>query len=95
MSRAAVSEPLPRRYGPVTSALGTAVTAVWAAGQLEPEREAGRLAVAVNGKTVRGARVGGQAAPHPLSAASHLRSLVLAQHQVRAETNEITWWQHI
>lgn len=63
-----------------------AVIAAWTAGQLEPE--VGRLAVAVDGKTVRGARVGGRA-PHLLGAATHLRSLVLAQRQIPDKTNEI------
>ncbi len=66
-----------------------AVIASWTAGQLELDAEVGRLTVAVDGKTVRGARVGGQAAPHLLSAATHLRSLVLAQRQVPGKTNEI------
>jgi hypothetical protein len=64
-----------------------AVIAAWTAGQLKPET--GWLAVAVDGKTVRGARVGDRAAPHLLSAATHLRSLVLAQRQVPNKTNEI------
>lgn len=45
--------------------------------------------MAVDGKTVRGARVGEQPAPHLLAAATHDRSLVLAQRQVPGKTNEI------
>lgn len=63
-----------------------AVLAAWTAGQLDPGSE--QVAVAVDGKTVRGARVQG-VAPHLLSAATHLRSLVLAQRQVPDKTNEI------
>jgi len=63
-----------------------AVLAAWTAGQLDPGSE--QVAVAVDGKTVRGARVEG-VAPHLLSAATHLRSLVLAQRQVPDKTNEI------
>ncbi len=66
------------------------VLAAWTAGQLEPaEPGAARVAVAVDGKTVRGARVAGQATPHLLSAATHDLSLVLAQRQIPGKTNEI------
>ncbi len=67
-----------------------AVIAAWTAGQLSPVGpDADRVAVAVDGKTVRGARVGNATAPHLLSAATHDRSLVLAQRQVPSKTNEI------
>ena len=67
-----------------------AVLASWTAAQLDPVAPDGeRVAVAVDGKTVRGARVGGQSAPHLLSAATHDRSLVLAQRQIPGKTNEI------
>jgi len=67
-----------------------AVVAAWTASQLEPAApNAARVAVAIDGKTVRGARVAGQATPHLLSAATHDRSLVLAQRQIPAKTNEI------
>jgi len=66
------------------------VLAAWTARQLGPAESAdGRVAVAVDGKTVRGARVPGRAAPHLLSAATHDRALVLAQRQVPGKTNEI------
>jgi hypothetical protein len=66
-----------------------AVLAAWTACQLKPARPgAERVAVALDGKTVRGARVGGQA-PHLLSAATHDMSLVLAQRQIPGKTNEI------
>ena len=66
------------------------VLAAWTAGQLTPaEPGAARVAVAVDGKTVRGARVAGQATPHLLSAATHDLSLVLAQRQIPSKTNEI------
>lgn len=66
------------------------VLADWTASQLDraaPGVE--RVAVAVDGKTVRGARVAGQRTPHLLSAATHDRSLVLAQRQIPGKTNEI------
>lgn len=66
------------------------VLAAWTAGQLEPAQPGvARVAVAVDGKTVRGARVAGQATPHLLSAATHELSLVLAQRQIPDKTNEI------
>ena len=66
------------------------VLAAWTAAQLEPAAPDGeRVAVAVDGKTVRGARGGGQRAPHLLSAATHDQSLVLAQRQIPGKTNEI------
>lgn len=63
-----------------------AVLASWTAGQLDAGSDP--VAVAVDGKTVRGARAG-DLAPHLLSAATHLRSLVLAQRQIPGKTNEI------
>ena len=51
-----------------------AVAAAWTAGQLHgpgPGPETARLAVAIDGKTVRGARTGDQAAPHLLAACTH------------------------
>ncbi len=66
------------------------VLAAWIAAQLEPGAPDGeRVAVAVDGKTVRGARGDRQRAPHLLSAATHDRSLVLAQRQIPGKTNEI------
>lgn len=68
-----------------------AVVAAGTASQLSPVApNADRVAVAVDGKTVPGARVGGGAAPHLLSAATHDRSLVLAQRQVPSKTNRIS-----
>lgn len=66
------------------------VLAAWAAAQLDPPAPDGEpVAVAVDGKTVRGARAHGQRAPHLLSACTHDTSLVLAQRQVPGKTNEI------
>jgi len=71
-----------------------AVAAAWTAGQLPgPGPETARLAVAIDGKTVRGARTGDQAAPHLLAACTHatrgLAPVVLAQRQIPGKTNEI------
>lgn len=46
-------------------------------------------AVALDGKTLRGAHDGAQPAPHLLSAVLHGEGLVLAQRRVPADTNEI------
>jgi hypothetical protein len=45
--------------------------------------------IALDGKTVRGARDGAQPAPHLLSAVLHRDGLVLAQQAVGEKTNEI------
>jgi len=76
-----------------------AVVAAWTAAQLsaagnsDDDRDDSpgqdRVAVAVDGKTVRGAHRGEQRAPHLLAAATHDRSVVLAQRQVPGKTNEI------
>ncbi len=70
------------------------VAAAWTAAQLAAGRPgAGRTAVAVDGKTVRGARDGDRAAPHLLAACTHpsdrLPAVVLAQRQIPGKTNEI------
>jgi len=71
-----------------------AVAAAWTAGQLPgPAPAAARLAVAIDGKTVRGARTGEKAAPHLLAACTHatpeLAPVVLAQRAIPGKTNEI------
>ena len=48
-----------------------------------------RVAVAVDGKTVRGARTADTPAPHLLAAATHAQPVVLAQRQIPDKTNEI------
>jgi predicted transposase YbfD/YdcC len=49
----------------------------------------GRRVIAVDGKTVRGARTGGAAAPHLVAAFDHAAGVVLGQVAVAAKTNEI------
>lgn len=46
-------------------------------------------AIAVDGKTLRGAHDGPQPAPHLLSAVIHQEGIVVAQHPVGDKTNEI------
>ncbi len=87
----APSEPTIRRIATrVDPEAVEAVVAAWTAGRLGTAPSgAGRVAVAVDGKTVRGARVGEQTAPHLLAAATHERPVVLAQRAVPGKTNEI------
>ena len=48
-----------------------------------------RVAVAVDGKTVRGARAGGAPAPHLVSAVTHTDGVVLGQCRTADRSNEI------
>lgn len=66
-----------------------AVLAAWTARLVSAEKDGPRLAVAIDGKAVRGARVGDLAAPHLLSAATHHTPVVLAQREIPGKTNEI------
>lgn len=50
---------------------------------------AGRRVIAIDGKTVRGARLAGAAAPHLVAAFDHVAGVVLGQVAVAAKTNEI------
>lgn len=49
----------------------------------------GRRVIAIDGKTVRGARAGVQVAPHLVAALDHGLGVVLGQVQVAAKSNEI------
>jgi len=70
-----------------------AVIAAWTAAHTPgPDPDApvpGRVAVAIDGKTVRGAKSPGKVTPHLLSAATHEVPVVLAQRQIPDKTNEI------
>jgi len=50
---------------------------------------AGRRVVAIDGKTVRGARRAGGSAPHLVAALDHASGTVLGQLAVAAESNDI------
>jgi hypothetical protein len=50
---------------------------------------AGRRVIAIDGKTVRGARAGTAAAPHLVAAFDHAAGVVLGQVAVAAKTNEL------
>ena len=61
------------------------------AGDGESDGEsAGLPAVAIDGKSVRGAAAGGNPRPHLLSAATHDGAIVIAQHQIPDKGSEIT-----
>jgi len=78
----------------VDTAAFEAVAAAWTAPQLYwADPEVSRRAVAIDGKTVRGARTGDRPAPHLLAACTHptheVPAVVLAQRQIPGKTNEI------
>jgi predicted transposase YbfD/YdcC len=67
------------------------VLGAWVASRLASRRRAGtRLVLAVDGKTVRGARAADGAAPHLMACLDHSTGAVLAQVAVDGKTNEIT-----
>ncbi|MFT3872309.1 MAG: ISAs1 family transposase [Nocardioides sp.] len=49
----------------------------------------GRRVIAIDGKTVRGARSAATSAPHLIAALDHATGVVVGQHQVEAKSNEI------
>lgn len=57
--------------------------------RIRAEQISGQLVIAVDGKTVRGARHHDTPAPHLVAALTHDTGLVLGQVQVDAKTNEI------
>lgn len=72
------------------AALDAAVGA-WVSGQLAARRPPGRRVVlAVDGKTLRGARTSADAAPHLMACLEHASGVVLAQIAVDGKTNEIS-----
>jgi predicted transposase YbfD/YdcC len=63
----------------------------WVSAQLAGRRPPGkRVVLAVDGKTVRGARAAGGSAPHLLACLDHGTGVVLAQAAVDSKTSEIT-----
>jgi hypothetical protein len=70
------------------AALDAAVGA-WVNGRLAARRPEGRRVLAVDGKTVRGARASGGTAPHLLACLDHGTGVVLAQTAVDGKTNEV------
>jgi predicted transposase YbfD/YdcC len=67
------------------------VLGAWVASRLASRRRAGaRLVLAVDGKTVRGARTADGPAPHLMACLDHGTGAVVAQVAVDGKTNEIT-----
>jgi hypothetical protein len=67
------------------------VLGAWVASRLASRRLASaRTVLAVDGKTVRGARARDGSAPHLLACLDHGTGVVLGQVEVGAKTNEIT-----
>jgi len=62
----------------------------WVSAQLAARRPTAQVVLAVDGKTVRGARTGDGTAPHLLACLDHGAGVVLAQVAVDGKTNEIT-----
>lgn len=72
----------------LTTAIG-----VWLAGRAATGTPAGRRAIAVDGKTLRGSRTADTAADHMLATCDQVTGVVLASTDVNGKTNEITRFQ--
>lgn len=74
----------------VDDAVLSRLIGVWLRSRADRRRDAKtRRVIAVDGKTVRGARVEGATTPHLLSALDHGAGVVLAQQQIGEKSNEI------
>jgi hypothetical protein len=62
---------------------------MWTATQVVAGPAGGRRVIAIDGKTVRGARTAERAAPHLIAALDHATGAVLGQLAVAARSNEI------
>ena len=71
----------------------TAAVRVWLAGRASAGTATGQRAIAVDGKTLRGSRIGGTAARHVMAACDQVTGVVLADTDVDGKTNEITRFQ--
>ena len=67
----------------------TRIVAEWGEATLHRLGKEERVAIAIDGKTVRGSRTGELPAIHLLSALSHEIQVVLGQEEVESHTNEI------
>lgn len=68
----------------------TAVISAWLASRIPADGPAGRRAIAVDGKTLRGSRTGDTTADHVMAACDQAAGVVLASTDVGGKTNEIT-----
>src|SRR5208283_4080784 len=85
--------PSPKTIKPAVRAVNARAAAEQMCAWLRQEAAAGRLKwrhIAVDGKTVRGARDAGGKAPHLLAAYDVTAGTVLGQDEVDGKTNEIT-----
>lgn len=62
----------------------------WVSAQLAAQQQAAQVVLAVDGKTVRGARTGDGTVPHLLACLDHGAGVMLAQVAADGKTNEIT-----
>ena len=87
LERGGVDESTLRRlFARLDADLLDAVLGVWAA--TRTALVAGRRVIAIDGKTVRGARGGGSSAPHLVAALAHGSGAVLGQIAVGEKSNE-------
>ncbi|HET6915591.1 MAG TPA: ISAs1 family transposase [Acidimicrobiales bacterium] len=87
LGKAPVESTLRKLFARVDAAALDAVLAVWAwcrVRQIE-----GRRVIAIDGKTIRGARSSTASAPHLIAALDHTTGVVVGQHAVDARSNEI------
>jgi predicted transposase YbfD/YdcC len=91
--RAPEESTLRKLFARLDAAALDAALAVWA--WCRTRQVAGRRVIALDGKTVRGARTARQAAPHLIAAADHATGVVLGQLAVEAKSNEIPAVRHL
>ncbi|BEH01980.1 ISAs1 family transposase [Brooklawnia propionicigenes] len=87
LERAPVESTLRKLFARIDAAALDAALAVFA--WCRVRHIAGRRVVAIDGKTVRGARSKAGSAPHLIAALDHATGVVLGQHAVEAKSNEI------
>ncbi len=87
LDTAPVESTLRKLFARLDAARVDAALAVWA--WCRVRQIGGRRVIAIDGKTVRGARSSTAAAPHLIAALDHATGVVVGQHQVDAKSNEI------
>lgn len=87
LQRAPVESTLRKLFARLDAAAFDAALAVFA--WCRVRQVGGRRVIAIDGKTVRGARSADSQAPHLIAALEHGTGVVLGQHQVEAKSNEI------
>ncbi len=87
LGRAPVESTLRKLFARLDAAAVDSALAVWA--WTRTRHVEGRRVIAIDGKTVRGARSAGACAPHLIAALDHATGVVLGQRAVAAKSNEI------